>query len=99
MPSVAGKRDALVVESVNFNEETRLTDDGAFLTTGLRVVERLTRNGDTMERQATAVRSCRARGTVETTPAQDGEDGEGTARAGARVEQDLSACDRWDASR
>ncbi|HEV7716205.1 MAG TPA: hypothetical protein VGO53_11450 [Steroidobacteraceae bacterium] len=46
--------DALVVESVGFNEDTWLTDNGAFHTTGLRVVERLTRDGDTMEWQATA---------------------------------------------
>ena len=46
--------DALIVETVNFNEDSWLTDDGAFHTTGLRVVERLTRNGDTMEWQATA---------------------------------------------
>jgi hypothetical protein len=46
--------DTLVVETVNFNDDTWLTDDGAFHTTDLRVVERLTRNGDTMEWQATA---------------------------------------------
>ena len=46
--------DALVVESVAFNEDTWLTDNGAFHTTDLRVVERLTRNGNTMEWQATA---------------------------------------------
>ena len=46
--------DALVIETIGFNEETWLTDDGAFHTADLRVVERLTRNGDTMEWQATA---------------------------------------------
>ncbi|MEJ1964846.1 MAG: hypothetical protein WDO56_26270 [Gammaproteobacteria bacterium] len=46
--------DALVVETIGFNEDTWLTDNGAFHTTDLRVVERLTRNGDTMEWQATA---------------------------------------------
>jgi len=46
--------DALVVETMGFNEDTWLTDDGAFHTTDLRVVERLTRSGDTMEWQATA---------------------------------------------
>lgn len=46
--------DALVVETIGFNEDTWLTDDGAFHTRDLRVVERLTRNGDTMEWQATA---------------------------------------------
>lgn len=45
--------DALVVETTNFNEDTWLTDNGAFHTDELRVVERLTRNGDTMEWQAT----------------------------------------------
>ena len=46
--------DALVVETVNFNDETWLIDDGSFHTTDLRVVERLTRTGDTLEWQATA---------------------------------------------
>jgi hypothetical protein len=46
--------DALVVETIGFNEDTWLTDDGAFHTTNLRVVERLTRTGNTMEWQATA---------------------------------------------
>jgi hypothetical protein len=46
--------DTLVVETLGFNEDTWLTDDGAFHTTALRVVERLTRNGGTMEWQATA---------------------------------------------
>ena len=43
-----------MVETIGFNEDTWLTDDGAFHTNELRVVERLTRNGDTMEWQATA---------------------------------------------
>jgi hypothetical protein len=46
--------DTLVVETVNFNAETWLTDDGAFHTEDLRVVERLRRNGDTLEWTATA---------------------------------------------
>jgi hypothetical protein len=46
--------DTLVVETVGFNEDTWLTDDGAFHTTDLRVVEKLTRNGNTMEWRATA---------------------------------------------
>ena len=46
--------DTLVVETVNFNDETWLIDDGSFHTTDLRVVERLTRTGDTLEWQATA---------------------------------------------
>ena len=46
--------DALVVETIGFNDDTWLTDDGAFHTRDLRVVERLTRNGNTMEWQATA---------------------------------------------
>ncbi len=45
--------NTLVVETVNFNEDTWLTDNGAFHTDELRVVERLTRTGDTMEWQAT----------------------------------------------
>jgi hypothetical protein len=44
--------DTLVVETVNFNEETWLTDNGAFHTAGLRVVERFRRVGDTIEYQA-----------------------------------------------
>jgi hypothetical protein len=44
--------DTLVVETVNFNEETWLTDNGAFHTADLRVIERLRRVGDTIEYQA-----------------------------------------------
>jgi len=46
--------DTLVVETVAFNEETWLTDNGAFHTGDLKVIERLRRVGDTMEYQATA---------------------------------------------
>jgi len=46
--------DTLVIESVNFNEDTWLTDNGAFHTSGLKVTERLTRDGDTMQWVATA---------------------------------------------
>ena len=46
--------DTLVVETTNFNEDTWLTDNGAFHTTGLKVVERLRRVGDTVEYTATA---------------------------------------------
>jgi hypothetical protein len=46
--------DTLVVETVNFNGLTWLTDDGAFHTPELRVVERLRRDGDTLEWRATA---------------------------------------------
>lgn len=46
--------DTLVVESVNFNDKTWLTDDGSFHTTGLRVVERVSRMGDMLHWQATA---------------------------------------------
>jgi hypothetical protein len=45
--------DTLVVETTNFNEDTWLTDNGAFHSDELRVVERITRSGDTMEWQAT----------------------------------------------
>ena len=41
--------DTLVVETKNFNDETWLTDDGAFHTQDLRVVERLSRTADTLE--------------------------------------------------
>jgi len=46
--------DTLVVETVNFNEETWLADNGAFHTDGLRVVEHLHRVGDTIEYRAVA---------------------------------------------
>jgi hypothetical protein len=46
--------DTLVVETVNFNGLTWLTDDGAFHTAQLRVVERLRRDGDTLQWRATA---------------------------------------------
>jgi len=46
--------DTLVVETKNFNDQTWLTDNGAFHTTDLRVVERLSRTGDKLEWAATA---------------------------------------------
>ena len=46
--------DTLVVETVNFNEETWLSDNGAFHTKELKVVERLRRVGDTLQYEATA---------------------------------------------
>jgi hypothetical protein len=46
--------DTLVVETKNFNDQTWLTDNGAFHTTDLRVVERLSRTADTLEWTATA---------------------------------------------
>jgi hypothetical protein len=46
--------NTLVVETVNFNEETWLTDNGAFHTKDLKVIERLRRTGDSIEYQATA---------------------------------------------
>ena len=46
--------DTLVVETVNFNDKTWLTDNGAFHTSDLRVVERLRRTADTLEWVATA---------------------------------------------
>jgi hypothetical protein len=46
--------DTLVVETVNFNEETWLTDDGAFHTKDLKVIERLRRVGDTIQYEAIA---------------------------------------------
>ena len=48
------EQDTLVVETVNVNDETWLTDNGAFHTTGLQVIERLRRVGDTIEYQAIA---------------------------------------------
>jgi len=46
--------DTLVLETINFNTLTWLTDDGAFHTENLRVVERLSREGDTLYFQAIA---------------------------------------------
>jgi hypothetical protein len=46
--------DTLVVEATNFTDETWLTDNGAFHSKDLRVVERLRRIGDTIEYRATA---------------------------------------------
>jgi hypothetical protein len=46
--------DTLVVETTGFNEETWLTDDGAFHTKDLRVVEKLKRTADALEWTATA---------------------------------------------
>ena len=48
------EEDTLVVETINFNDKTWLTDDGSFHTTDLRVIERINRNGDTLEWRATA---------------------------------------------
>jgi hypothetical protein len=45
--------DTLVVETVGFNEDTWLTDNGAFHTKDLKVVERFRRVGDTIEWRAT----------------------------------------------
>jgi hypothetical protein len=46
--------DTLVVETINFNDETWLIDNGAFHTKDLRVVERLRRTGDKLEYRATS---------------------------------------------
>ncbi|HYM34801.1 MAG TPA: hypothetical protein VET48_05350 [Steroidobacteraceae bacterium] len=46
--------DTLVVEAVKFTDETWLTDNGAFHTSGLKVTERLRRVGDKLEYQAVA---------------------------------------------
>jgi hypothetical protein len=46
--------DTLVVETGNFNEDSWLTDDGAFHSAALRVTERLRRVGDVIEYNAIA---------------------------------------------
>jgi len=46
--------DTLVVETINLNTLTWLTDDGAFHTESLRVIERLSRDGNTLHFQAIA---------------------------------------------
>jgi hypothetical protein len=45
--------DTLVVDGTNFTDDTWLTDNGAFHTSDMHVVERLHRDGDTLEWQAT----------------------------------------------
>jgi len=45
--------DTLIVETVGFNEDTWLTDNGAFHTKDLKVIERFRRVGDTIEWRAT----------------------------------------------
>ena len=45
--------DTLIVETVAFNEDTWLTDNGAFHTKDLKVTERFRRVGDTIEWRAT----------------------------------------------
>ncbi len=44
--------DTLVVETINFNEDTWLADNGAFHTKDLRVIERFRRIGDTIDYRA-----------------------------------------------
>jgi hypothetical protein len=46
--------DTLVIETTNFNDDTWLTDNGAFHTTDLKVIERLRRVGDTLQYSAVA---------------------------------------------
>ena len=46
--------DTLVVTTVLLSEDTWLTDDGSIHSADLRVVERLTRTGDSLQWQATA---------------------------------------------
>ena len=46
--------DTLVVEAKNFNDETWLTDNGAFHSKSLKVTERLRRVGEKLEYQAVA---------------------------------------------
>ena len=48
----ASKATPWLVETINFTEETWLTDNGAFHTKDLKVVERLRRLEDTIEYQA-----------------------------------------------
>ncbi len=45
--------DTLVVESINFDDSTWLTDNGAFHTDRMKVTERLQRKGQTLHWQAT----------------------------------------------
>jgi hypothetical protein len=45
--------DKLVIESVSFNEDTWLTDNGAFHTSGMKVVEELSPNGKAVDYKLT----------------------------------------------
>lgn len=47
--------NTLVVETVNFNDDTWLTDDGSFHSRDLKVIERLSLAGDKLTWQATAI--------------------------------------------
>ena len=49
--------DTLIVETVGFNEDTWLTDNGAFHTKDLKVTERFRRVGDTIEWRRNGARS------------------------------------------
>jgi len=71
--------DTLVVEANQFNDDSWLTDNGAFHSTELTVTERLRRVGDTLQYQAVATdprsaravrHNCRVRGPVVTPAAQ-----------------------------
>ncbi|MBT5031947.1 MAG: hypothetical protein HOM55_06595 [Proteobacteria bacterium] len=46
--------DTLVVETNNLTDDTWLTDDGSFHTTGLKVTERISRDGDTLRWEVVA---------------------------------------------
>ncbi len=46
--------DTLVIETINFNDDAWLTDDGSFHTADLKVIERISRDGDTLQWLATA---------------------------------------------
>jgi hypothetical protein len=46
--------DTLVVETIGFNDDTWIADDGSFHTPNLRVSERLTRVGNTIDYRAVA---------------------------------------------
>ena len=50
----APEKDTLVVDTVGFNDDTWLTDDGTFHSLELRVVERLERVGNQIRYQAIA---------------------------------------------
>jgi hypothetical protein len=45
--------DTLVVDVNNFNDDTWLADNGLFHSDALHVIERLTRNGDTIDYEVT----------------------------------------------
>jgi len=83
--------DTLVIETVKFNTDTWLTDDGAFHTKDLRVVERLRRTGaDTLEWSATVYDPAVLSAPWELTPRVERASNVAMVEAAPCIEQSLS---------